>query len=283
MDIQFAEPEERLATMVRAGTGSVELMAVEGYPPVAEFPLIFAALHRGDLVIGIPLFGGEAELLNAAARVELLDCVYPGELGSTGASLIGACHCDGGAGRLIRRIAAVGGALRPPNLAEQRALALEIAEDLAHPELLAVGAEVRLAIIEPASVDLVEPTGCQAVDPADLLLAEPDPFSDIEAVWLARLNDPASGVTRKMIDNLCVDNPQGMWSGESVPPRSAAVTAMDRFGVTLSALDHLGVRREWRLGFGSDCVTIADLGREIRELCGMCPGRGALHPRNPAR
>lgn len=269
MDARFAEPEERLATMVRAGTGSVEIVAVPGYPPVVECPLVFSALHEGALVVGIPLLGAESELVDATARCEILDCVYAAELGPCGRSLVGACRCHDGCGHLVRRIATVTGALRLPNLAEQRALALEISEDLAHPELLAVGTDVRLAIVEPRTVDLVDPTGCDAVDPAELFLAEPDPFSDIEAVWLARLNDPASGVMGRMMDTQRALRGTEGWGERGVPPRSAAVTALDRFGMTLSALDYAGLRREWRIGFTGDCCTVGDLGREIRALCGL--------------
>ena len=267
MHTAVADPSERLASLVRAGCGEVEIYAVAGYPPAASFPIVFSCLHRGSLVLGIESFGGQAELMAATARCELLDCVYQAELGPSGAGLLGACQCSDRPGHLVRQIASVSGSITLPGLEEQRVLALEIAADVAHPELLAVGTEVRLIVMQPENIDLVDSSGCDGIAPEELELAAPDPFCDIEAVWLARLNDPASGVMRKMLHNL--RHEAQFQGGAQALPQTAVLTALDRFGVTMSALDLGGVRREWRIDFSTDCVTVSDLGREIRRLCGM--------------
>lgn len=267
MHTAIADPSERLASLIRAGRGHVEIVAVPGYPPAASFPIVFSCLHHGALVLGIESFAGQAELRAASARCELLDCVYQAELGPSGAGLLGSCQCGDRPGNLVRQIASVTGSIALPRLEAQRVLALEIAADVAHPELLAVGTEIRLLVMQPERIDLVDSSGVDGILPEELELAAPDPFCDIEAVWLARLNDPASGVMRKMLHNL---RHEAQWQGGGQAlPQTAVLTALDRFGVTMSALDLGGVRREWRIDFSTDCVTVADLGREIRRLCGM--------------
>lgn len=289
MSTAIAEPEERFASMVRAGAGTLELGDT-------VFGVHLAALHAGRLVLGIAC-DTTAAFSSTSARVSLYDVVGADELGPAAPALLAppsagrgtACgrDCPGGcpapgagtATHLVRLFAEARGRVGFPDPIVERALALDLADHTPHPALLAVGNGIRLACFDVTTLDLVDHLGCARIDPADLELAAPDPFCDIEAVWLARLNDPRSAVIQKMVDHLQRRGGRERLDLSGVPGPIAA-TALDRFGVTLAARDATGARRHWRIGFAGDCAGVEDLAREIRALCGECagdaPGGGSL-------
>lgn len=311
MNPAIADPEERFASLVRAGTGAVDLAG-------RAVPVHLAALHAGSLVLGVAgdaatgtldpaagAFGIPGDTADTSAtadtgdtaatasghpggptcRAVLYDVIGGDELGPAAPALLAppvsgrGAHCGRdcpsgcsaaqarGAVSMVRQFAEINGTPEFLDPLVEHTLALELAEHTPHPALLAVGAGIRLLRITPVTVDVVDHHGCARVDPVDLELAEPDPFCDIEAVWLARLNDPRSDVIKRMVHHLQRRTGRRRLDLSGVPGPVAAV-ALDRFGVTLGARDATGARRQWRIGFARDCSGIEDLARELRALCG---------------
>lgn len=277
-------PEERFASVIRAGTGYLRIADT-------RFPVALAALHEGELVLGVNTGLGHATIASSHAWIELRDELGPGELGPRGAAYATPCAemaegssgSDGGV--VIRYSATVRGAVSFMDAEQEREVALQLAAQTPNPALLAVGVGVRLVQVYPDSIVLVDATGAELVDPADLVIAEPDPFCDVEFVWLARLNHSEANLVAAMVEQIVREPRPGyaaLAAELAAVPGPIIATALDRFGVTLGARDAGGVRRQWRLGFRGDCVTIHDIATEIGALCGQVPGGSLLRDRRRA-
>ena len=230
------EPAERASSALRrcpratlglaAAASAVSL--VHQMPDTAD---LWVALPMADVAtIG---FGG------VRARLEVLDEI-------TGGAAEGRC----------RRIVVVEGLAELPGVRAQRGIAAEIARDLPDPGLLDVGAAVALVRLRADRIVLTDPSGVTAIDPEDLATSGPDPFADLEGHWLDHLNDPRCQVVPRMALRVC----------RCLPAERPLLVGIDRVGVDIELIGRDGRVHRERLPFTEECVTVADLGVQIRLL-----------------
>ena len=159
---------------------------------------------------------------------------------------------------------AVEGRIDVPVAHAQRRAASDIARELPDPVLLDVGSTAVLVRVHPDLIVLTDRDGVTVVDPDDLATSGPDPFAELEGLWLAHLNDPRCRVIERIVARI----------GRCVPAERPVLTGLDRAGVDLELTDRDGGVHHHRLSFAQACVGVAELGMQIRLLAG-CPRAAA--------
>lgn len=167
----------------------------------------------------------------------------------------------------VRALVWLRGVLQPVH--DQRTLALELAEEHAHPELLGIGHGSVLLRLEVASAVVADSTGAEPVSAADLLAASPDPFCAEEAAWLQHLEGTHADLLALLARRLPVE----LRRGRTRP------LGLDRHGLALRVEREHGLGdRDVRLPFPTPVHDAAGLGRALRVLAG-CPFLDGLHAR----
>lgn len=171
----------------------------------------------------------------------------------------------------IRALAWITGLLEPMPDAEQRSVALAIAEERPHPGLLEVGHGTVLARLRPLTAVLVDTHAATAVSAAELLAAAPDPFCLLEEAWLAHLEDShpelLQGLRRRLPSDL---------RGRHAEPLS-----IDRWGVCLRVHTSETTTTDVRLPFSMPADSPFELGCAVRAIAGA-PFRSGLRARHDA-
>jgi len=229
-------PSATLATGTSADTDSSRARVRLAHPDPRTDELLLVV----DLA-GVPRDG-------SAATLEVLDLVLGGPADG---------HC--------RRVVTLHGTVTVPDRPAQRRAASALAGELADPALLGVGVDHALVRLRPHRIGLVEPDGVTDVLPADLLTSGPDPFAELEGLWLAHLGDPRCAVVGRLVERV----------RRGAHPGSARLVGIDRAGLDLRIDDPDGVGHTVRLPFDEPCVGVAELAVQIRLLAG-CPR--AAHP-----
>jgi hypothetical protein len=184
----------------------------------------------------------------------------------------------------VRSLVWIRGALRTVPPEEVREMLDLIAAEHPHPALLQVRTPASrpvaeedqadtqhlLARLEIESVVVTDATGAEAVDPATLLAARPDPFCEVESCWIRHLDT----AHRDVIARLAARLPVRLRCGDIRP------LGIDRYGVRLRVESAEG-DRDVRLPFRTPVDDVAGLGKAIRVLMGCPFGRGVsgLRPR----
>lgn len=222
---------------------AVAVPLVHAIPGTAELCLVVPAAVARE-VAAREAGAGEGR---APARLEVLDVIV-------GGAADGRC----------RRVVVVEGRISVPSTPEQRRVASDIARELADPALLDVGTAAALVRLVPERIVLTDHDGVTAIDPDDLATSGPDPFADLEGLWLAHLGDPRCPVVERIAARLA----------RCVPAERPLLVGLDRAGVDLEVTGPDGAVRRHRLAFAQTCVGVADLGMQIRLLAG-CPRSAA--------
>ena len=232
-----------------AGAGA---SAGDAAPAVA---LVHPAPGTADLWVTLPVADAESIPFGGVpARLEVLDEIISG-------AAEGRC----------RRLVVVVGRVEQPGPAAQRRAATDIARDLPDPVLLGVGTDVALVRLRPERILLVDHDGVTDIDPDDLATSGPDPFADLEGHWLDHLNDPRCQVVPRIALRVC----------RCLPADRPLLVGIDRAGVDLEVTARDGSLHRRRLPFAEACVTVTDLGVQIRLLAGCpTPAAGPLTSRD---
>lgn len=242
------EPAERALSALRRSPRA-SLRTGDSDRPV---PLVHAVPGTAEVMVAVPT-GGDAGPVGgtledgAEARLEVLDVVL-------GGAADGRC----------RRVVVVEGRITIPDAPAQRRAASDLARDLPDPALLDVGTASVLVRLHPERIVLTDHDGVTLVDPDDLATSGPDPFADLEGLWLAHLGDPWCRVVERLAARLV----------RCLPAERPLLVGIDRAGVDLEVAGPDGAVRRHRLPFAEACVGVAELGTQIRLLAG-CPRSAA--------
>lgn len=243
------EPAERVASALRR-CHSAFLTPSSGRS--SEIVVAHPDPVSGDVLLAVSRYAVPST--GDTVRVEVLDVIRGGAADG---------HC--------RRTVTMTGEIIVPDGPSQRRAATAVARELADPALLDVGTEAALLRLRPESILLLERDGVTSVLPADLMTSGPDPFAELEGLWLAHLNDPRCPVLGRLAQRI----------GRDVSVESTLLIGIDRAGLDLQVIGRDGVPRLLRLPFAEACVGVAQLGAQIRMLAG-CP-RSAHPLRDRAR
>ena len=238
------EAAERVSSALRRcarGTLSFGTAAPRGARRVLGVHVVHPDPATGDLLVAVPRDG--IPTTGTEVRLEVLDVVL-------GGAADGRC----------RRVVTVEGAVSVPDGPTQRRAATDIARELADPALLDVGTGAALLRLHTRSVSLVERGGVTSVGVDDLATSGPDPFADLEGLWLAHLNDARCPVLGRLVER----------TGRGATSDGALLLGIDRAGLDVELTSREGTTRVLRLPFGEACSTVSELGTQIRLLAG-CP------------
>lgn len=165
----------------------------------------------------------------------------------------------------VRALLWITGRLRIPTAEDARRVALQVAHELPHPELLGLGHGATLVRMDPTSAVLSDAEGSAALTPVEIAAARPDPFCRYEQHWLAHLEHAHGAVFTALARHL--------------PP-----TLRDRAGARVRPLgvDRCGLRlrvetperdHDVRLAWQNPITTMEELRDQLTLLVG-CPLRG---------
>ncbi|WP_024795954.1 DUF2470 domain-containing protein [Tomitella biformata] len=171
----------------------------------------------------------------------------------------------------IRSLTWITGLLETLCDAEQAAIALDIAEDRPHPELLEVGHSASLVLLRPLTAVVVDAEAATSVSIEELIAARPDPFCMLEDVWLAHLEDAHD----EILQILCRRLPPALRGHRAHP------LAIDRHGLSLRVQTTEDATTDVRLPFATPAQSPLELGRAVRALASCVFHRG-LHARHDA-
>ena len=240
------EPAERANSTLRRCARAT--LALDG--ATSDVALAHRSPDTADLWVALPM--AHAETIppgGVSARLEVLDVIL-------GGAADGRC----------RRVVVVDGRVRWSDPRDQRRAAPDIARDLPDTALLGVGADLALVRLRAERILLADSDGVTDIAPDDLATSGPDPFTDLEGLWLEHLNDPRCGVVPRLALRVC----------RCLPAERPLLVGIDRAGVDLEYEGRDDRTHLRRLPFAEACVTVADLGRQIRLLAGCPPARYAL-------
>lgn len=158
----------------------------------------------------------------------------------------------------IRALTWITGLVEPMPDAEQKSVALAIAEDRPHPELLEVGHSTALVRLRPLTALLVDTHAATSVSAEDLRAARPDPFCLLEEAWLAHLEDSHADLLQGLLRRLPSD----------LRGRHAEPLAIDRWGLSLRVHTSETTTTDVRLPFSIPAESPLELGCAVRALAG---------------
>jgi len=167
----------------------------------------------------------------------------------------------------VRSLVWVRGRVREVSGADVRELLDLIAAESPNPDLLEVGSQHVLLLVQVDSVVVADATGAEPVAVAALLAAQPDPFCELETAWLRHLDSDQPEVIARLAGKL----PASLRRGRVRP------LGLDRYGVRLRVEGADG-DHDVRLPFLAPVQDVAGLGRAIRVLMG-CPFVNGLRAR----
>lgn len=166
----------------------------------------------------------------------------------------------------LRAIVWLGGRARVAAPQELRPLLDVIAASNPDPALLDVGYEDTLVLLSAESVVLADGTGASLVDRAQVLIAQPDPFSRVEKAWIEHLERQH----RDMVERLRLHLPRGRRRGE------IRLVGLDRYGLLVNTETQDG-NLDHRIPFFVPVTDEAGLCRALQSLMAHPCARG-LHP-----
>nr|WP_229683961.1 DUF2470 domain-containing protein [Nocardia camponoti] len=167
----------------------------------------------------------------------------------------------------VRALVWLRGQVRTVPVEAQRALAVEVAKEFAHPMLLDIGHGLTLVRVRVASAVLANATGAELADEVELRAASIDPFADWEDSWLQHLADDHADIVAQLSRHL----PARLRGGVVKP------LAIDQYGITLR-VEHVTGDHDLRLPFSAPACDIESLSMQVRILAG-CPFRNGLRNR----
>ena len=167
----------------------------------------------------------------------------------------------------VRSLVWVRGRVREVSGADVRELLDLIAAESPNPDLLEVGSQHVLLLVQVDSVVVADATGAEPVAVAALLAAQPAPFCELETAWLRHLDSDQPEVIARLAGKL----PASLRRGRVRP------LGLDRYGVRLRVEGADG-DHDVRLPFLAPVQDVAGLGRAIRVLMG-CPFVNGLRAR----
>lgn len=146
-----------------------------------------------------------------------------------------------------------------------RHVAAGIAEILPHPELLDVGHNSELLVLELPSVVAADTTGAESVDIDTVLAAAPDPFAEYETAWLEHLEKDHPDIVTRIARHI----PAAAHRGRIRP------LGLDRYGLRLRIESGSG-DHDVRIPFHEPVDDPSGLSKALRRLIG-CPFTNRLH------
>ncbi len=168
----------------------------------------------------------------------------------------------------VRSLVWLRGELREVPESLSRQLASAVAAEHPHPSLLDVGHSTTLLRLVLSSAVVADSTGAEAVETAELLAAEPDPFWEIETSWLHHLDEDHTDLINQLARRL----PPSLRQGRIRP------LGIDRYGIRLRIESDYG-DNDVRLGFAQPVDDAMALSRALRVLAG-CPFLNGLRARS---
>lgn len=167
----------------------------------------------------------------------------------------------------VRAIVWLRGCARVATPQEVSTLLDVIAASNPDPALLDVGHEDTLILLSAESIVLADGTGASLVDRSQVLIAQPDPFSQVEQAWIEHLERHH----RDMLERLRLHLPRGMRRGE------IRLVGLDRYGLLVNTETQEG-NLDHRIPFLVPVADEAGLCRALKSLMSHPCARG-LHPR----
>lgn len=169
----------------------------------------------------------------------------------------------------VRSLVWVRGQVHEVSAATVRPLLDVIAAEHPNPALLEVGAGHVLLRLVVQAVVVADSTGAEPVRLGALMAARPDPFCDLESVWLRHLEaDHPEAMSR-----LACKVPAALRTGRVRP------LGVDRYGLLLRIEGAEG-DHDVRLPFAAPVGDVTGLSKAIRALIG-CPFANGLRTRPP--
>ncbi|MGN7154674.1 hypothetical protein ACTHRK_00990 [Dietzia cercidiphylli] len=250
------EPAERVSSALRrCPRATLGLPSGPGAVTPPGVGLVHQVPGTADLWVALPTaYAVTIGVGGVRARLEVLDEII-------GGAAEGRC----------RRIVVVEGRVELPGVRAQRRTAGEIARDLPDPVLLDVGTGVALVRLRAERIVLTDDDGVTDIEPEDLATSGPDPFADLEGHWLDHLNDPRCQVVPRMALRVC----------RCLPAERPLLVGIDRAGVDIELVGRDGRIHRERLPFAEACVSVTELGTQLRLLAGGSRyplDRAALRP-----
>jgi hypothetical protein len=237
---------------------SAAALAIDGCDPVATS--VHHLRRDGAVIVGVPNDSAAVALTWQASASGL-----PAMLEFTDLSPL----------RLrepVRSLAWLSGTLHAIDAEHVRAVAADVAEEHPNPALLDVGHSSTLLRLELASAVSADTSGAEPVPVQDLVSCQPDPFWEMEPMWLAHLDSKHS----ELLEHIAQRLPLSLRGGKIRP------LALDRFGLTLRIErcphDDAG-DKDVRVGFAAPVSDAAELSRALRILVG-CPFLNGLRARH---
>ena len=159
----------------------------------------------------------------------------------------------------VRSLIWLNGALHSVPSDLERDLACEIATDHPSAGLLDIGHGYSLLRLNLTSAVLANSSGAASVSTPDLSAAAPDPFWELEADWVAHLDEDHADLVTALSSRL----PAELREGQVRP------LGIDRFGVRLR-IEGPDSDSDVRLSFPRPVHDVFELSRALRALAG-CP------------
>jgi uncharacterized protein DUF2470 len=238
-------PGERARTIAARGPATL-LPPLPTLPPVAAerqpdrvVPLFHHIHADGSVTVLLP--DDQAATEQAPAMVELVD-LAPVPLREP-----------------VRGLLWITGSLAPVELADARAVALDLVERRPDPRLLDLGHGATMLALTPISMVVADADGTHPVTPATFAAAEEDPFCHQEAGWLRHLELSHTDVIHTLRRHL----PDHLRGGHVRP------LGLDRYGLRLR-VEAIEDDHDVRLAFERPISTLEELSGELRRLVG-CP------------
>lgn len=169
----------------------------------------------------------------------------------------------------VRSLVWIRGRVHEVSAAAVRPLLDVIAAEHPNPALLEVGAGGVLLLLAVESVVVADSTGAEPVRLGALLAAQPDPFCDLESIWLRHLDADHPEVMSRLACKL----PVALRKGRVRP------LGLDRYGLRLR-IEGFDEDRDVRLPFAEPVGDVIGLGKAMRALIG-CPFANGLRARPP--
>lgn len=251
------DAERARSLAARGGTAS---LVGTGAPPVA--PLVHHIRADGSGVLLV------------ADHEPVLDLVRTAGGGEFAAMLELADHAPVALREPVRGLLWITGRLRLPDAERARRLALQVADERPHPDLLRLGHGATLLRLDPGSAVLSDAEGSTALAPVELAAARPDPFCRYEQHWLAHLEDQHADVLTALARHL----PRALREDRTARIRPLGV---DRCGLRLR-VETADRDHDVRLAWERPISTADELRVQMALLVG-CPSRGADRASGPRR
>ena len=174
----------------------------------------------------------------------------------------------------VRSLTWITGVVETMPDADQRAVAVDIAEHRPHHDLLEVGHSATMLRLRPISAVLADGRGATAASVDELAAARPDPFCLLENTWLTHLEHVHTDLLATLARNL----PSHLRRHRVRP------LAIDRYGLSLRVETDDGAGGagvDVRLPFATEATSPPELSRAVRALAG-CPFHRGLRARHGA-